>query len=75
MMDERIAGWHRKLFGKDLLHSSLGIDNEKLMRWPLTVVLDRSIHTTKMCPNDLTIYRYVTLADWVYLLMSTSTPS
>lgn len=66
MQDEMIAGWHRGLFGKEVQHSCLGMVKAKLMRLPQTVVLDRSIPTTKMCPKCLTINRYITLDDRVY---------
>lgn len=66
MQDEMIAGWHRGLFGKQVQHSCLGILKAKLMRLPQTIVLDRGIPTTKMCPVCKTVNRYVTLADRTY---------
>lgn len=66
MQDEMIAGWHRGLFGKQVQHSCLGILKAKLMRLPQTVVLDRGIPTTKMCPVCKTVNRYITLADRTY---------
>ena len=66
MQDENIAGWHKGLFGKKVQHSCLGTVKAKLMALPQTVVLDRFIPTTKLCPNCHSIKNGMTLADRVY---------
>ena len=63
MQDEQISGWHKGLFGKQVQHSCLGIVKAKLKGLLQTVVLDKWIPTTKLCPDCGTINRHVTLAD------------
>ena len=50
MQDEQIANWHRGLFGKQVQHSCMGLVKAKLKMLPQTVVLDKWIPTTKLCP-------------------------
>lgn len=66
MQDENIAGWHRGLFGKQVQHSCLGTVKSKLMALPQTVVIDRFIPTTKLCPKCHSVKNDLTLADRVY---------
>ena len=63
MQDEQIAHWHKGLFGKQVQHSCLGTVKAKLKALPQTVVLDKWIPTTKLCPKCGTINRHITLAD------------
>ena len=51
MQDEQISGWHKGLFGKQVQHSCLGLIKAKLKALPQTVVLDKWIPTTKLCPK------------------------
>ena len=51
MQDEQISNWHKGLFGKQVQHSCLGIVKAKLKMLPQTVVLDKWIPTTKLCPD------------------------
>ena len=67
MQDENIAGWHRGLFGKQVQHSCLGTVKSKLMALPQTVVLDRFIPTTKLCPKCHSVKNDMTLADRTYV--------
>ena len=66
MQDENIAGWHRGIFGKQVQHSCLGTVKSKLMALPQTVVLDKFIPTTKLCPRCHSVKNDMTLADRVY---------
>ena len=66
MQDENIVGWHKGLFGKQVQHSCLGTIKFKLIALPQTVVLDRFIPTTKLCPKCHSIKNGMTLADRVY---------
>ena len=50
MQDEQIANWHKGLFGKQVQHSCMGLVKAKLKQLPQTVVLDKWIPTTKLCP-------------------------
>ena len=63
MQDEQISGWHKGLFGKQVQHSCLGTVKAKLKALPQTVVLDKWIPTTKLCPDCGTVNQHVTLAD------------
>ena len=67
MQDENIAGWHRGLFGKQVQHSCLGTVKSKLMALPQTVVLDRCIPTTKLCPKCYSVKNDMTLVDRTYV--------
>ena len=53
MQDEQISNWHKGLFGKQVQHSCLGLVKAKLRRLPQTIVLDKWIPTTKLCPKCL----------------------
>ena len=50
MQDEQIAGWHKGLFGKQVQYSCLGRVKAKLKVLPQTIILDKLIPTTKLCP-------------------------
>lgn len=63
IQDEQIANWHKGLFGKQVQHSCLGTVKAKLKLLPQTVVLDKWIPTTKLCPKCGTVNRHITLAD------------
>ena len=63
MQDEQISGWHKGLFGKQVQHNCLGTVKAKLKMLPQTVVLDKWIPTTKLCPDCGTVNQHVTLAD------------
>ena len=63
IQDEQISGWHKGLFGKQVQHSCLGTVKAKLKALPQTVVLDKWIPTTKLCPDCGTVNQHVTLAD------------
>lgn len=66
MQDENIAGWQRGLFGKQVQYSCLGTVKSKLMALPQTVVLDKFIPTTKLCPKCHSVKNDMTLEDRTY---------
>ena len=49
IQDEQLQNWHKNGHGKAVQHSVLGRVKSKLRQLPKTVVLDRSIPTTKLC--------------------------
>ena len=51
IQDEQISRWHKGLFGKQVQHSCLGTIKSKLKMLPQTVILDKWIPTTKLCPD------------------------
>ena len=51
MQDEQISGWHKGLFRKQVQHSCLGTVKAKLKILPQTVILDKWIPTTRLCPD------------------------
>ena len=51
MQDEQLSNWHKSLFGKQVQHSCLGTVKAKLKMLPQTVILDKWIPTTKLCPD------------------------
>ena len=61
IQDEQLQNWQKGLFGKQIQHSCLGIVKAKLKTLPQTIVLDKWIPTTKMCPNCGTINKHITL--------------
>ena len=63
MQDEQISNWHKGLFGKQIQHSCLGLVKAKLKVLPQTIVLDKWIPTTKLCPKCYTINQHITLAN------------
>ena len=63
IQDEQIANWHKGLFGKSVQHSCIGLVKAKLKALPQTVILDKFIPTTKLCPNCHTINQHITLAN------------
>ena len=67
MQDEQITNWHKGLFGKQVQHSCLGTVKAKLKALPQTVVLDKWIPTTKLCPKCGTINKHITLADRTFV--------
>ena len=66
IQDEQISGWHKGLFGKQVQHSCLGTVKAKLKALPQTVVLDKWIPTTKLCPKCGTVNKFITLEDRTY---------
>lgn len=67
MQDEQITNWHKGLFGKQVQHSCLGTVKAKLKALPQTVVLDKWIPTTKLCPKCGTVNKHITLADRTFV--------
>ena len=63
IQDEQIANWHKGLFGRQVQHSCMGLVKAKLKLLPQTIVLDKWIPTTKLCPKCLTVNKHITLAD------------
>ena len=51
MQDEQIANWQKGRFGKQVQHSCMGAVKAKLKALPQSVVLDKWIPTTKLCPD------------------------
>ena len=51
MQDEQLSNWQKNGFGKQVQHSCLGTVKAKLKALPQTVVLDKWIPTTKLCPD------------------------
>ena len=49
IQDESLHSWHKGGHGKAVQHSVMGRVKAKLKRLPKTVVLDRSLPTTKLC--------------------------
>jgi len=66
IQDEQIANWHKGLFGKQVQHSCMGLVKAKLKQLPQTIVLDKWIPTTKMCPKCGTINKHITLDDRIF---------
>ena len=67
MQDEMISNWHKGLFGKQVQHSILGRVKAKLVNHPRVEVLDRSVPTTKFCPNCQNLNKEITLRDRIYV--------
>lgn len=67
IQDENLTRWSQNRFGKKVQHSILGRVKAKVRLLHQTVVLDRRIPTTKLCPVCGTINRYITLADRTYV--------
>jgi len=63
IQDEQIANWHKGLFGKQVQRSCMGKVKAKLKQLPQTIILDKWIPTTKMCPKCGTINKHITLED------------
>lgn len=53
IQDEQISNWHKGLFGKQVQNSCLGLIKSKLKQLPQTIILDKWIPTTKLCPKCL----------------------
>lgn len=51
IQDDSLHGWHKGGHGKKVQHSVLGTVKAKLKQNPRTVVLDKSMPTTKLCSN------------------------
>ena len=51
MQDEQLSNWQKNGFGKQVQHSCLGTMKAKLKMLPQTVVIDKWIPTTKLCPD------------------------
>ena len=51
IQDEQISNWHKGLFGKQIQHSCMGLIKSKLKQLPQTIILDKWIPTTKLCPK------------------------
>ena len=66
MQDEQLAKWQKNGFGKKVQYSCLGLVKAKLKALPQTVILDKWIPTTKLCPKCGTINQWITLADRTY---------
>ena len=66
MQDEQIANWHKGLFGKQVQHSCLGTVKAKLKALSQTVVLNKWIPTTKLCPKCGTVNKFITLEARTY---------
>ena len=49
IQDEQLHSWHKGGHGKAVQHSVMGTVKAKLKLLPKTVVLDRSVPTTKLC--------------------------
>jgi putative transposase len=50
IQDENLRGWQGSLFGKQVSHGILGRIKSKLKKLNTTIVIDRFIPTTKLCP-------------------------
>ena len=66
IQDEQIANWHKGLFGKQVQHSCMGLVKAKLKTLPQTIILDKWIPTTKLCPKCGTVNKFITLEDRTY---------
>ena len=53
IQDEQIANWHKGLFGKQIQNGCIGLVKTKLKQLPQTIILDKWIPTTKLCPKCL----------------------
>lgn len=67
MQDESLSAWKKFNFGKQIQHSILGRVKAKLINHPRVEVLDRSVPTTKYCPNCGNINKEITLKDRTYI--------
>lgn len=63
IQDENLLGWKSSRFGKQVQHSYMGIVKTKLIRSDRTIVINRFLPTTKLCPNCGTIHDEITLSD------------
>lgn len=66
MQDENLTGWSQSGFGKKVQHSILGRVKAKVRLLPQTVMLDKWIPTTRLCPKCGTVNQYITLDDRTY---------
>ena len=66
IQDEQIANWHKGLFGKQIQHSCMGLIKSKLKQLPQTIILDKWIPTTKLCPKCLKKYN-ISLEERTYI--------
>lgn len=66
IQDEQISNWHKGLFGKQVQNSCMGLIKSKLKQLPQTIILDKWIPTTKLCPKCQTINKYITLKDRIF---------
>ena len=66
IQDEQISNWHKGLFGKQVQHSCMGLVKSKLKQLPQTIILDKWIPTTKLCPKCQTINKHITLEDRIF---------
>lgn len=51
IQDEQLKNWHKNGHGKTVQHSVLGRVKSKLLMKPNTVVLGKTVPTTKLCTN------------------------
>ena len=51
MQDEQLKNWHKNGHGKTVQYSVLGRVKSKLLMKPNTVVLGKTVPTTKLCTN------------------------
>lgn len=51
IQDEQLKNWHKNGHGKAVQHSVLGRVKSKLLLNPNTVVLEKTVPTTKLCTN------------------------
>ena len=66
IQDEQISDWHKGLFGKQVQNSCMGLIKSKLKQLPQTIILDKWIPTTKLCPKCQTINKHITLKDRIF---------
>ena len=66
IQDEQIVNWHKGLFGKQVQNSCMGLVKSKLKQLPQTIILDKWIPTTKLCPKCQTINKHITLEDRIF---------
>lgn len=66
IQDEQISNWHKGLFGKQVQNSCMGLIKSKLKQLPQTIILDKWIPTTKLCPKCQTINKHITLKDRIF---------
>lgn len=50
IQDDNLSGWQSSLFGKQVQHTILGKIKSKLKKLNITIIVDRFVPSTKLCP-------------------------
>lgn len=66
IQDEQLSNWQKSGHGKAVQHSVLGRVKSKLMKNPKTVVLSKTVPTTKLCTNCGIIHDEIKVWDRIF---------